>query len=257
MLPSLRKPQRLLIPRGRGHPAHGAAAACRVPPAPPGAKGGYGWAFAWHCWDVGRQAALGYLRVHRRAGHRPVPQFPFVKQSFIRLCRGVLGQAAALPWQLQSPAGGSPSRVCRQCCSTAGHTVLGHACALQGPYSQRRGAGGCLPSEGRAPQVGCIPCSSPLRLGCPPVGWDDVWGAVRELYVVIAEAPWGAVPVQTAAELCKAAGCARRKAGMDGVGVRAAIAYHALSGNMKLYCMTSRGRLNRYANSSRARALTS
>lgn len=48
-----------------------------------------------------------------------------------------------------------------------------------------------------------------------------------------------------------------RKAGMDGVGVRAAIAYRALSGNMKLYCMTSRGRLNRYANSSRAWALTS
>lgn len=81
------------------------------------------------------------------------------------------------------------------------------------------------------------------------------------LYLVSLEAPFAAAFVKikwlllAAQQRCVIR--VDRKAGMDGVGVRAAIAYHALSGNMKLYCMTSRGRLNRYANSSRARALTS
>lgn len=81
------------------------------------------------------------------------------------------------------------------------------------------------------------------------------------LYLVSLEAPLAAAFVKIKCLLLAAQQrsvmCVDRKAGMDGVGVRAAIAYHALSGNMKLYCMTSRGRLNRYANSSRARALTS
>ena len=81
------------------------------------------------------------------------------------------------------------------------------------------------------------------------------------LYLVSLEAPLAAAFVKIKCLLLAAQQRSvirvDRKAGMDGVGVRAAIAYHALSGNMKLYCMTSRGRLNRYANSSRARALTS
>lgn len=125
----MRKPQLLLIPWGRGHPAHGAAAARRVPI---GAERGHGRVFVFYGWDVGSQAALG------------------------------------------APSRASVSLY------LLGWAVLGHACAAQGPYSQRRAAWAACPARGGRTQVGRILCSSPLSLAWPPGG---CLGAAGELYL--------------------------------------------------------------------------